>query len=137
MSSIKLCYKTYDVKMSLSAIKQFNSATGLDIYASLLDLIVVMTDWQKSNTGVHDLCRNLYKSCDFITASKLFHAMIVKEGSRIDMEEIQDAMFRVGILPTEIDNDMGEPWCMVLVEMAFAVVKDFEDMSKGKKKEDI
>jgi hypothetical protein len=78
--------------------------------------------------------RKLYEVVDFETAAHLFHSLIRAEDKNIPLQEIEDAMFKVGWLPTERDSDMSEPWPFVLVPLSHEINRQFEtDVSELKK----
>lgn len=113
---IKLCYKEYPVKMSLGAMKQFKQATGKDLWFCLLQFLESFHR-EKEHGALH-LCKSLYGIMDFETASHAFHALINGDGGKTPLIEIEDAMFRVGWLPTDDEGDFREPWPLIMVQMA-------------------
>ena len=114
---IKLCYKEYQVKMSLGAMKQFKQATGKDLWCSLLLFLEAFYGHKKGDSTL-SLCTSLYKVMDFETASHVFHSLINASGEKVSLDELEDAMFRVGWLPSTKDDDFGEPWPMIMVALA-------------------
>ena len=127
---IKLCYKEYQAKMSLGAMKQFKDATGLDLWCTLMHFIEVYAETEKL-TAVQRM-RRLLEVCDFGTAAKLFHALIKAGGDSVGLDEIEDAMFRSGWLPNEVDNDLIEPWPLIMVVAAYAVDKSLRELAPKK-----
>ena len=115
--------------MTLGAMKQFKEATGKDLWFSLLNFLEV---WSLSD-GEPTLTRmkKVYEVLDFDTAAKLFHALIKAENKSIPLEEIEDAMFKVGWLPSEREDNMSHPWPLVLVTTAHDINNQFsEDVKK-------
>lgn len=129
---MKLCYKEYPYKMSLGAMKQFRQETGKDLWCSLLQFIECYASTE--GEPIVTRLRKLYEMLDFETASHCFHALIKAEDKSIPLIEIEDAMFRVGWLPTDRDGDMSEPWPLVLVVVAHEINKQFELDVKTEKK---
>ena len=129
---MKLCYKEYPCKMSLGAMKQFKQATGKDLWCTLLQFMECYALSEGEATLLR--MRKLYEVIDFETAAQLFHALIRAENKSIPLDEIEDAMFKVGWLPTERPGDMSEPWPFVLVPLAHEINKQFETDAKELKK---
>jgi hypothetical protein len=129
---MRLCYKEYPYKMSLGAMKQFKQATGKDLWCTLLQFMECYAE--SADQSLVARMRKLYEVVDFETASHIFHSLIRAEDKSIPLIEIEDAMFKVGWLPTERDGDMSEPWPFVLVPLAHEINKQFEmDASEAKK----
>lgn len=113
---IKLCYKEYQVKMTLGAMKQFKQATGKDLWCSLL--LFLEAFYASKDLSILSRCTRMYEVMDFETASQVFHALINASGDKTSLAEIEDAMFRVGWLPSVKDDDFAEPWPLVMVALA-------------------
>jgi hypothetical protein len=129
---IKLCYKSYPYKMTLGAMKQFKQSTGNDLWCKLLQFMECYAE--TSGEPVVTRMRRLYEVIDFEAASHLFYSLIRAEDKSIPIEEIEDAMFKVGWLPTQREGDMSEPWPLVLVVVAHEINKQFEsDAAEAKK----
>lgn len=81
--------------------------------------------------------RALYQCVDFETASEAFHALVKQGDSSIELEQIQDAMFRVGWRPVEDeDSDFIQPWPLILFDVANKIDQEFRaTVSDIKKKE--
>lgn len=129
---IKLCYKEYDYKMSLGAIKSFKESTGMDLWCTLISFIECYLDTQKD--PLVSRMRALYSIVDFEVASIAFHSLI-KSGEKsknTPLAEIQDAMFRVGWTPSDREDDMSEPWPFVMVNAAFEIDSEFKSLGKKK-----
>ena len=131
--NIYLCYKSYPIKMSLQAMKQFKTATGKDLWYVLIH--VFETYLKNADKPVLTLLRELYSCIDFDTASHVLHALIQAEDKSIELEQIQDAMFRVGWRPIEDDDsEYRQPYPIVLVQMSKAVDEQLSDEVNVKKK---
>ena len=132
MSHIKLCYKEYPIKMTLGAMKQYTQATKRDIWCDMLKYIHVFMSTRE--VSAFDRMSKLYECLDFETASHAFHALIKAGGANdIPLAEIQDSMFRVGWMPTEREDGMGEPWALVMFQAAMLENEEMETFVKKKK----
>lgn len=121
---IKLCYKSYDAKMSLGAMKQFKQATGKDLWCTLLQFMECFANSSDESLVVR--MRKLYEVVDFETGAQAFYALIRAEDKSIPLSEIEDAMFKVGWLPTDRDGDLSEPWPFALITVSHEINKQFE-----------
>ena len=118
--------------MSLQAMRDFKRATGQDLWFTLVNLLEVY--FENLDKPVLTLLKSLYKTVDFDTASHAIHCMIKAEDSSIELEQIQDAMFRVGWRPVENeDSEFRQPYPIVLVQMSKAVDEQLADEVKVKK----
>lgn len=127
-----LCYKEYSFGMSLGAMKQFKDATGKDLWHTLL---AFLDDWHASE-GKSPLsrCRAVYGTVDFDTAAELIYCLVRSENKSIPLSEIEDAMFLVGWLPTDLDNSNVNPYPLILVSIAHDINKMFaSEVDKVKK----
>jgi hypothetical protein len=126
---IKLCYKEYHCKLNLNAQKKFYEQTKLDISYTLLRYLEAC----QITKGKSALDRLTYFHSieSFENISVLFKCVIDEE-SKVDIEEIQDAMFRVSWIPSDRDDDLSEPWPLVVVELATQVNDYFAELSKKK-----
>ena len=118
--------------MSLGAMKQFKAATGKDLWCTLLQFMEVYAESGEQSIVVR--MRKLYEIVDFETAAQLFYALIRAEDNSVPLQEIEDAMFKVGWLPTVRAGDMSEPWPLVLVPVAHDINKQFETDANSVKK---
>lgn len=113
-------------------MKQFKQATGKDLWCTLLQFMEAFADTKDASLVAR--MRKLYEVVDFETASHIFYSLIRAEDTSIPLQEIEDAMFRVGWLPTDRPGDMSEPWPFVLVPLAHEINKQFEaDAGEAKK----
>ena len=133
---MKLGYKNYPTKMSLGAMKQFNKETGLDLWAVLLEFIEVYNDTVQKKVPLVTQLRRLYQICNLFVGAELIHALVRAEDKSIDIAEIQDAMAMVGWRPSTEDDDMSQPWALVVVSLAFEIEAEFAKIGNddGKKK---
>lgn len=127
----KLCYKEYDCKISLGAMKRFKEATGKDLWHVLTSFIIEYSE--RNDESIMKTCSHMYGVCSFDTAANLFYSLAKECNSALTIEEIEDAMFHVGWLPTDRDGDMSEPWPMVMVLLAADVNKYFNEITLKKK----
>jgi len=131
---IKLCYKEYDFKVNLAACKIFYEQTGTDLQHTLLLYLDAC-----SKTSGMDLIERMavfHNVCSFDVAAKLMHSLIKQENNRIPLAEIEDAMFRVSWMPSEIEGDLCQPWPLVMVDLATQVNQYFADNLPKKKQTD-
>tara|TARA_R110000851_G_scaffold330956_1_gene504425 strand:+ start:108 stop:512 length:405 start_codon:yes stop_codon:yes gene_type:complete len=128
---IKLCFKEYDIKFSLEASKSFRKSTGEDLAFVLSRLLEC---WRESKgLNYRQRINDTYSVCDFELAASVFFYLIRGSGKNVDMQEIEDAMFRVGIFPNDIDNEWCLPWPVILRKVAEDIEKDFyEDLPRKK-----
>lgn len=114
----RLCYKSYAFKPSLKAMKEFKEATGLDLWSSLTKYMVEFNKLKSDGFSVGYILHELSKVLDFVTAAQLFYCLAKQENSRLSIDEIEDAMFNVGILPSEREHDLSEPYPFVLYKLS-------------------
>lgn len=136
---ITLYYKTYPCKINFAAMKAFKEATGEDLWSTLMNMWLCFDRASKERNTHLSLYTQLYKSCDVITASHLFHCMIKQENKLIQLEEIQDAMLNCGWLPlldeqgNNIEDEQSYPWPLVMVKLATDVNAYFDQVKSEKK----
>jgi len=129
----KLCYKKYEYKPSLKAIKEFKEATGLDMWGTLGKYMDAYLKCHAEKLSITDMLYELSKVIDFVDAAQLFYCL-AKQSSGVSIDEIEDAMFHAGILPTKIDNGMGEPYPIILYMVALDINKYHETVRAETKK---
>jgi len=122
----KLCYKSYGWKMSLDAMKQFKSKTGKDLWFTLVSFLEAYIE--NEGKPVLTLMKSLYNCVDFETASQILHVLAQQEDKSIELEQIQDAMYRVGWRPVEDENsEFIQPYPIVLFDIAKQIDKQFKE----------
>ena len=119
--------------MTLGAMKQFKDATGKDLWHTL---IAFLDDWMKSEKeSTLSRCRGVYNVVDFATAAELIHALVKAEDKSIPIAEIEDAMFKVGWLPVDLEDNNVNPYPLILVSIAHQINSSFdsgvEDLKKS------
>jgi hypothetical protein len=117
----KLFYKSYDYKPSLAAIKQFKEATGLDLWASLIKYMVCFTESRSSGDSIGDMIHKLSNVLDFVQSAQLFYCLAKQSNSKLNVDEIEDAMFHAGILPNSEETGLCEPYPIILYNIALDV----------------
>ncbi len=128
---INLCYKQYQGKLNLRAMDYYDQATGRDLWNDLLKFIDA---YQKLSGGtVIELITGLHDVVSFKSASYIFHSLIKEEDSSRSLQEIQDAMFAVGWLPSKEDDFMAEPWPLVMYKLALDCNEEFRQLAQKKK----
>ena len=128
---IKLCYKEYPFKMSLNACKVFFDKTGLDLQTVFMKYIA-----HCSNTNEMKLAERLVSFSELYTrdiASKALHAIIDEAIDGIPLAEIEDATYRVGWFENTKDDDISEPWPMVMLAAALEINNYFTSNTQVKK----
>jgi hypothetical protein len=126
---INLYYKEYPVKMSLEAMKDFNSSTGMDLWCTLLKFRECF--FLSVNEPIQTRLSRLNEVVDFHTGAKLIHAMVKTENKMIPLSEIEDAMFRCGW--NFSDNENSQPWPLLVVKLANDIDHEFEQSTPKKK----
>lgn len=130
---LKLCYKTYPFKMNLAAMKQFHERTDKDLWFTLIAYLECYIENQ--HKAPLSLMRALYQCVDFITAAEALHALIKAEESSVELEQIQDGMFRCGWRPSDKDDDeFVQPYTLVLVDVVMKIDKQMKNAIDVKKK---
>ena len=125
-----LCYKQYSYKINLAACKSFYEQTGKDLNYTLLRYLEAC----RETVGLEAVprLRHFFGLEDFDVIAKLFYCLIKQEQKDIPLAEIEDAMFRVGWMPTDEDGDMCEPWPMVVIAIATQVSEYYSKLDKKK-----
>jgi hypothetical protein len=121
--------------MNLAAMRQFKTKTNKDLWFTLVSFLETYIANQSKPTIT--LMSALYQCVDFETASEAFHALVKQGDSSIELEQIQDAMFRVGWRPVEDeDSEFIQPWPLILFDVANKIDQEFRaTVSDIKKKE--
>ena len=112
--------------MTLGAMKQFKSATGLDLWHTLISFL---DEWMKSkDESTLTRCRIAYGAVGFDVAAELFYALVRAEDKSIPIAEIEDGMFRVGWLPNpDSDDAQCYPYPLILVDVAHQINAQFSE----------
>lgn len=114
----KLAYKSYPFSITLGACKRFTDATGLDLHPVMMDYINKFTLLNES--PLLEKLTEMSKLYSRDTACHLF-ASIVDQDKDIPLEEFQDGTFRVSWIQSDRDDDLSEPWPMVILDLALQV----------------
>jgi hypothetical protein len=130
----KLCYKSYDFKPSLAAMKQFKDATGLDLWTTLIRYMGSFSNSQSNGLSLADTLYELSNIIGFVDSAQLFFCVAKQSSKSITIEEIEDAMFHAGMLKSDRDSDMSEPYPFVLYQLALDVYEYHAQLSKNTKK---
>lgn len=128
---IKLCYKEYQCKLNLAAMKSFSEKTGKDLNYTLLRYLEVC----RNTAGKDSLTRlsELFGVESFNVVAMALHCMIVQEDKSISLAEIEDSMFRVGWLPTDDDDgEMCQAYPLVVAKLATEVSDYYATLDKKK-----
>lgn len=116
---IKLCYKEYDWKITSGACKLFFDKTGLDLQIVLADYIVCnMSDREKGGQTLLSRMVNLGKLYSRNIVNHALYSVIEKSNDGVSFDEICDATFRVGWQLSDRPSDLGEPYPIVMLNLA-------------------
>ena len=132
---IKLCYKEYPFKISLKACKVFYDNTGLDLQTVFMKYIAVC-----HKTAGMELTERLVFFSELYTrdvASKALHAVIDAETDGVPLSEIEDGTFRVSWIQSTRDDDISEPWPMVMLDTAIQINDYFANNINVKKSDTV
>ena len=127
---INLCFKTYSCKLNLAACKSFHDKTGKDLSYILMCYLELFRS--NAKLGTTERLQQAFGMESFNVIAKLFHCLIAQEDKSIPLAEIEDAMFRVGWMPTDADGDDCEPWPMVVTRLAADVSSYYAELDKKK-----
>lgn len=128
---IHLCYKKYPYKLTLGAAKRFFDKTGLDLQTVLMDYISTYIEHHKK--PLLQLLVIMSKVYTRDIASYALYCMISEANSSVPIEEIDDATFRVSWVASDREDDLSEPWAIVMYQLALEVNKYQEDNIEAKK----
>lgn len=128
---VKLCYKEYPFKISQKACKKFFEMTGLDLQTVFMKYISACVD----TTGL-DVTKRLIQFSELYSrdvACKALHCMIKEEDTSIPLAEIEDGTFRVSWIESKRDDDLSEPWPLVMLDVALQINTYFTENLNIKK----
>ena len=128
---IKLCYKEYPFKISQKACKKFFEQTGLDLQTVFMKYISICVDTKGLDVTKRLICFSELYARDI--ACKAFHCMIQEEDESIPLTEIEDATFRVSWVESKRDDDISEPWPLVMLATALEINTYFTENLNIKK----
>jgi hypothetical protein len=127
----KLCYKSYPFKISQGACKRFFEQTGLDLQTVFLTYICKFHETSDLTVGDRlVMLSNLY-SRD--VACKAMYHIIKEEKDGVSMAELEDASFRVSWTASDRDDDLSEPWPLVMVGVGIQINDFFTEHLNVKK----
>ena len=128
---IHLAYKKYPYKLTLNACKVFFEKTGLDLQTVFMKYISVAANSREDSIAERLISFSELYSRDI--ACKAMHSMIREVDKTIPIAEIEDATYRVGWMASDRDDDLSEPWAMVMVSTALQINDYFMDNLNVKK----
>jgi len=128
---IKLCYKEYPFKISLNSCKVFYEQTGLDLQTVFMKYIAHCT--KTKDMGLAERLVSFAELYDREVASKALHAVISAATDSIPLSEIQDGTYRVSWFDNAKDDDLSEPWPMVMLDVALQINEYFTSNTNVKK----
>tara|TARA_R110001583_G_scaffold109400_2_gene258120 strand:+ start:2471 stop:2899 length:429 start_codon:yes stop_codon:yes gene_type:complete len=130
---VKLCYKTYDCKLSAGACKYFTDKTGLDLQTVFGDYIEKSIDLQ--GVSLINRMQSLSRLYTRGIASLALYSIIKPLNDSVELEEIEDATYRVSWQLSDRPDDLSEPWPVVMLDIAFQI-NDYFNNNIPKKKVD-
>lgn len=120
--------------MSIGAMRQFNKTANKDLWHTLVQ--VLETYMVNVDKPLLTILERINANVSYFDAAKLFHALAQQENKSVSLEEIEDAMFRVGMIPVKDENsDLIEPWPLVLAGVANEVKETISEVVIVKKKQ--
>lgn len=128
-----LCYKDYDIKMSIGAIKAFKETTGKCLWSTAIEYIYVFEQSRSDKDNLMLTISKLGKILDFLDSSEFLYALSKPCNSQVSLAEIQDGMFHVGMLPTEIEGEKFEPYQMVILKVCIDIQESMKELIVEKK----
>ena len=130
---LKLCYKTYPFKINLKACKVFFELTGLDLQTVLMKYISVVSNTR--DLSLNDRLGLLNELYTRDIACKAIHCLIKQDDKNngVSIAEIEDGTFRVGWFQSDREDDLSEPWPMVMCDIALKINTYFVDELQIKK----
>lgn len=128
---IHLAYKKYPYKLTLNACKVFFEQTGLDLQTVFLKYISEAAN--SKGLSIADRLISFSELYSRDVACKALHCMIREVDKSIPMAEIEDGTYRVGWVASDRDDDISEPWSMVMVTTALQVHDYFMENLNVKK----
>ena len=128
---IHLAYKKYPYKLTLNACKVFFEQTGLDLQTVFLKYISAAANSRELSIADRLISFSELYSRD--VACKAMHCMIKEVDKTVPIAEIQDGTYRVGWMASDRDDDLSEPWAMVMVTTALQVNDYFTESLNVKK----
>lgn len=114
MLEFKLAFKAYEAKPSIGAIRLFKEKTGKDLFHFCLEL---QRCYIESRDSVE-----LARVANFADTAWFFYALTKEGGSGASIEELQDAMFRVGVVGDDEGGDYAEPYTLIALQLALEVL---------------
>lgn len=114
---IKLFFKEYEANVTFGACREFYEKTGLDLKLTLdLALNAYATNQQdqliERAIGWHGVIGD-------VVGADLLHCVLREtDGSRVQLEEIEDAMYNAGRSIIETAGEWSMPWFFSIVKIA-------------------
>lgn len=130
---IHLCYKKYEWKVTQGACKSFFDKTGLDLHTVFGDYIDASLESQgKTLIGRMQTLSRLHSRH---IASIALHSIISSVNKDVEIEEVEDATYRVSWQLSDRPGDLSEPWPMVMLSTALSI-NEYMNANLPKKKAD-
>lgn len=131
---IKLCYKDYDWKLTIGAIKSFRDKTGKDLYGVFAKYITASINLHKdvSIFERNEIFRDLNSR---ETACQALYFIIKDAQDGVSLDEILDGALRVNWQLSDRPDDLSNPWPVVMLETAW-LINEYNNNNIPKKKAD-
>ncbi len=130
-----LCFKEYPFKMSLAAMRDFKEATGKCLWSTSLRFLHDFTESRAKGENLLLTLAKVGSIMDFEESAEFMYCLAKQENSQIKLAEIQDAMFHVGMTPSEIDGNKFEPYQIVILGICTDIQKHLQELAVEKKQE--
>ena len=128
-----LCYKKYDYKMSLKAMREFEEATGKCLWSTLISYIYRWTSSRSNGDNLMLTLSSIGEVLTFSESAKLLHCLAKQENKLITIDEIEDAMFHVGLTPVDQADEQCQPYQLVIFQVAIDIHEYLKNLSELKK----
>lgn len=126
-----LCYKTYPFKISQGACKRFFEQSELDLQTVFLTYICKFHETNGMSAGDRLVALSNLYSRD--TACKAMYHLIKGEADGVSIAELEDATFRVSWVASDRDDNLSEPWPLVMVSIGLQINDYFTKNIDAKK----
>lgn len=128
-----LCYKSYPFKISQGSCKRFFEKTGLDLQTVFLTYICKFHDTKLRELRAGDRLVELSNLYSRDIACKAMYEIIKEEADGVSIAELEDASFRVSWVESDRDDNLSQPWPLVMVDIGLKINDYFTENLNVKK----
>jgi len=116
-------------------MNKFLQMTGKDLSVLLVSYInsFIKSGRDEGSTTL-DRLESLGQITDSVTASKALHCLIANDS--VSLDDVQDGMFRSGLVENEDSCEDCQPWPLVMASVAFEINDQMNSIKGVKKKAD-